>query len=375
MKMLLAVLITAFIAFDVLILTPNLVRADQQSSKDEGADYAKSLMDGVKNISKTTDANTIPGFSGTDLPQTEYYKNQDLGGLESDSVVNVTTGSANEAAQFAYDQALKPKLIFPDDDPILVNADTIGGEAVLNPELLTIQSGNCTSTDGNYTSPELEHCTAWFTPTNHTCNNTLSVDVTWDEETNCSVGIGFSERKKRINKSGKDDYVYARAFCNPGIPDDEVSIQVDASDGDPKDCTGWETVTLSTDENNLRYTGKVLRPRFSDFCTHVPVFAKGVCTNGDCQYTATFYQLVKFQKQAIDKGEFEFKCMYPQIPLDLFGFNKKDLGKGTWRVNGLYCAYKSASVTIDFKKPETVKTPIVEDTWSNGCAGYEDQVE
>jgi len=370
MKILPAVLI---IAFDVILAT-NLVHADQQTSKDDGVSHAKSLIDSVKALSKNADVDTIPGYSGTDLPQIEYYENQDLGGLESDAVVEVTTGSANEAAQFAYDQATKPKLIFPDTDPILVNAATIGGDAVLNPDLLTIKSGNCASTSGTYTSPELEYCTAWYSPTNHTCNNTLNVDVQWDEESNCPIGIGFSERRALINSRGRDDYVYARAFCNPGLPDDKVSIQVDASDGDSGDCTGWTNVIMSTNEPTLRYSGKVLRPRFTDRCTYVPVFIKGSCAdNGDCAYTATYHE-VRPWNVTFGDGEKSYGCFGSKVNLDLYGFNKDMLpANRTWKNGSLYCSYKSASVSIEFEKPEIIRTPIVTDTWSNGCAGYEAQ--
>jgi len=379
-KILLTALISAFtasISLGVLTLTPAIVCADQQSGKDDGVSHAQSLMDGVKSLSTDTDVNTIPGYSGTDLPQTEYYENQDIGGLESDAVIGVTTGIANEASQFAYDQATKPKLIFPDNDPILVNANTIGGEAVLNPDLLTIKSGNCATTTGTYTSPELEHCTAWYSPTNHTCSNIRNVDVQWDEDSNCPIGIGFSQRRSLINSGGRDDYVYARAFCNPGLPDNKVSIQVDASDGDSRDCTGWSTLTLSTNEPSLRYSGQILRPRFKDFCTYVPVFIQGACTSGNCSYTATFHEIVRWRWQRdFSTDQFSWQCLYgTSMPLASLGLNRGALPTGTWEQSGNYCARHSASVSINFIKPEITRTPIVTDTWNNACAGYEAQVD
>jgi hypothetical protein len=352
-------------------------RADQQASTDEGIDFAKTLVNGVQNLTGNITANSIPGYGGSNLPETDYYDNQDLSGMQTDAIVGINNGTANEVSQYAYQQSLLPKLQFGANDLILTHSDTISTDAMTNPDVLTVQTGSCGV--ANVTTPvtQTETCTSWITPTVHTCNNTLDVDVTWDSLSSCPVGTSFSEVETIINKTGKDDYVYARAYCNPGSGDDEVDLQVWASDtpDNSDDCTGWTGFTVSTNQPTEIYTGVKLRPRFTSSCKQVPTFIQGGCTDNDCDYTITYHYLT-----AWGYSDGERYCWSNATPTDLSskGFTANVSGLAayyTHPITGDYCSWKSASLNVTFEKPNITQVPTVTDSWNDSCGPWEAQVQ
>jgi hypothetical protein len=346
----------------------------QQAEVDAGVDYAKGLVDSVKNITSATSVNTIPGYGGTNIPETSYYSNQDLGNMQTDAVIGVTTGIANEASQYAYDQATQPKLQFAPTDPIFVNSTSISTGAMANPDVLTVPTGSCAVADVTGTETRTETCTAWMTPITQTCNNTLNVDVTWEDISSCPIATSFSQVQTVINYRDRDDYVYARAYCSPTGDDTTVRVQIDASDGDPGDCTGWTDVTVSTDQASTIFTGKILRPRFSSFCTYVPVFISGACVDNNCDYTLSYYQLNTWRWSDGDQ-----ECTGTSVDLASMGLDGSLFANSytqfRWNGTGNFCVYKSASLNLTFEQPHITRTPTVTETWNDGCGHLEAQVQ
>ncbi len=289
--------------------------ADQQTTKDDGVDFAKSLIGNVVDGAKNTPAPSVPGFTTTTLPETGYYSGQDLGGMQTDAQNLVTNGAGNDAAQFAYEQSTVPKLLFSDTDPLITNAGTIGADTVLNPSMLSVTTGDCATTNVSSAETNIEHCTAWMIPTNHTCSKTLEVNVTWSDAANCPIGEGFNQ----VTALGWDwssygmalpttDWVHARAVCNPALSADVVQIELMA-EGTYGSCTGWRSFTVSTNQPNpvLAFSGAFIQdvaiPELwfaggAAYCSDpnlylndsawIYPYVQGQCTNGICDYTITF---------------------------------------------------------------------------------------
>lgn len=353
-------------------------QADQQTSTDAGVDFAKSLLGDVQNLSTSTNVNTVPSYGGTNLPETQYYNNQDLNGMQTDAVVDLQSGAASEVSQYAYQKSMQPKLQFAPNDPILQNAGTISTGAVTTPDVLTVQTGNCGVADVSTTETRTETCTAWLQPSTQTCNKTLNVDVTWESVSSCPISTTFSQNQTLHNAQGTNDYVYARAYCNPGSGDGFVDLQVDASDGDPNDCTDWTGITVSTNQPTPVYSGALLKPAFdSSGCETVPTFIQGGCdANNQCNYTVTYHELRNWSAQ----GDGDPDVCYGTA-MDLAALGYPGPGStfhyflGNDPQEGYYCVARSSSVNLTFEKPHITQTPTVTDTWNDGCGFLEAQVK
>lgn len=363
--------------YEVLLVVLTLAAAElvwyeshaDQAAVDAGVDFAKSLVNGVQNLTTTTNLNTVPGYRGTALPQVNYYHNQDVNSLQTDAVVNLNTGNAPVATQYAYDAATRPKLQFSASDPILSNSSVISSNTLLNPDVLTVKTGHCAIADVAGVERRVETCTAWMQPTYHDCNKNLDVRVTWNDVTNCTVGGSFAEGRALINSAGVDDYVYARAYCNPGTVD-AVSLQVDASDGDPGDCTSWTDIIVSDQQTHPIYVA-TLRPRFTRSCTQVPVFVVGGCTGNNCIYNASFKLLNTWN---VSDGS--YSCQGTPENLVALGYTgalptNQDIFDPYY---GYYCVFNTATVQIAFERPTITRTPTVNTSWVDGCAHLEAQV-
>jgi hypothetical protein len=351
-----------------------------QAGVDDGVSYAKDLLGNVQAIGGNIDVNATPGYGGINMQQADYYNNQDLNGLQTDAIVDINAGAANEASLYAYEKAQQPKLQFGPNDPILLNSGTISTDAMLNPDVLTVKTGDCNVVDVAGTETRIETCTAWMSPTTHVCNRTLNVDVTWEDISSCPIGIGFSQVQELHNTRNRDDFVYARAYCNPGVEDNSVILQLFASDGGSTDCTGWTDITVSTSQNNVTYSGALLRPKFrTTACRYVPTFIQGACVSTDCNYTITYRELNPWAD--IDGDDF---CEGNPVDLIRLGMPEAavpQIYRHVWQNNssdpnnGKYCVYKTSSVNVIFEKPSITRTPTVTETWNDGCGFYEAQVQ
>jgi hypothetical protein len=345
-----------------------------QAGIDDGVSYAKDLLGNVQAIGGNIDVTATPGYGGINMQQTDYYNNQDLNGLQTDAIVDINAGAANEASLYAYEKSQQPKLQFGPNDPVLLNSGTISTDAMLNPDVLTVKTGDCNVIDVADTETRIETCTAWMSPTTHVCNRTLNVDVTWEDISSCPLGIGFSQVQKLHNARNRDDFVYARVFCNPGSGDNQVDLQLDASDDDANDCTGWTDITVSTSQNTETYSGALLRPKFrTSACRQVPTFIQGACTGTDCNYTITYRELSTWFSSDGDTT-----CSGTPMDLESLGFTGAvgyQNGNLYDSFRGYYCVYKSSSINLSFEKPNITRTPTVTKTWNDGCGFYEAQVQ
>ncbi len=360
---------------DVAFYTPYAAQPTQQSTKDSGVTFGKGLMSNVQNIGKTSKpSQLVPGYAGsTTLPQTQYYNNQDLNGLQTNAMNSINNGTANDASQFTYQQALQPKLSFSPSDPLLTNANTVSTQANANPTLLTTQTGSCNTANVTSTVTRKETCTAWLQPTQQSCSKTLNVNVTWKDISSCPLGTSFNQ----VSAVHYDyrDHVYARAYCDPGANPGFVSLELYASGANPS-CAGWQQVQVSTNQPTNKYTGALLRPDWHRSCRYVPAFANGSCVNNQCNYTITYHQLTGWS------GTYKngFTCSGTPMDLAALGYtgpggtlNSGPLSQDPYQ--GYYCVYRSTSVTLKFEEPHITRQPTVTDTWNDGCGLLQAQVK
>ncbi len=358
--------------------------ADQAADKDAGVNFSKARVPNVQSLSSTSSATTVPGYTGTNLPETKYYDTQNLSGLKNDAVIDLGSGAASEAGQYAYDKSTVPKMQFNANDPIVTNAGSVGADAVANPEVITVPMGDCAVTNVSSAEKRIEHCTAWMTPTSHSCNKALNVNVTWQENSNCRLGTSFNQVQAVHNYASADDIVYARAYCNPGVGANAVAIQINAHDGSSQ-CSGWVDATVPTTLSSETYVGMPTANFHGSSCssksrTNVPVTATGGCVGGKCTYSLNYHELKAWGRNFDrDSGTTSYICNGTLVDLVSLGFPGNSVSKNVRKPPGYsatssYCVYRKTSLSLSFTKPTLTRTPIVTETWSDGCGYLEAQV-
>ena len=336
-----------------------------QSTVDQGVDYGNTNSANVQSIPSGASATDVPGYSGTSFPETQYYHSGNTSAMQSEALQSITNGTANDASTFAYDQATNPKLQFQDTDPLLQNSDTISTDAITNPSVLTVPTGQCSVGNTTTDQTRIETCTAWMLPTKHACSEPLNVDVLWVETTNCNSGEGYSETYANYNH--QSDFVRARSYCDFGAPAGSVAIQVRAH-GYNHNSGVWQTAYVS--ENAVNQYVALSRPHWHGAFAYVPSFATGSCNGLDCRYQVTFYILSywHFSSNGRDDPP-SWKCAFAR-PHTLFG----QPGLGPER-NGVYCVAGTRTLSLNFQKPERRRDPVVTEAWGTDCDHLEAQVQ
>ena len=170
-----------------LLCSPLGVIAEEMSIQEAmelGKSFGSENQNNLENLSTNQDANTVPGFQGTDVPETQYSNNpmamEDEARLEMNS--NETGGFVSDSAinrpQFEFDRETDPLLTRSDaiqDDP-----DSIVGS--IEAEFSGCQSSAIT-TPAEYSE---EVCMEWRETALHTCSETLQ--LTCDRPVECDAG-------------------------------------------------------------------------------------------------------------------------------------------------------------------------------------------
>ncbi len=331
-----------------------------QAAVDAGVDYAKSLVTGVQSLTSSTSAASVPGYDNTNLPQ-DYYSNQDLGGMQTDAVVNM--GSASEAAQYGYDASFQPKLQFGGNDPMLLNSTSISTDTMLSPDVLTVETGNCTTDNAINGDTRVEHCTAWRSPTDHSCNNTLTVSVTYDDALNCTAGevidiqsvhlTGYLADYSNLNVFSPGENlnvltIQAGLVCDPdkALPALAVRSNADASLGITPTYNEWFFGELSSAQSTTYSSISIFGAPGSS--TYIPViYNSATCNINNCSVSIALLSMVYCGAYCGGYGGGGF------IPLP----------------RPLFTPYTG------LKPGYNASTPVITDSWSNGCGYLEAQVQ
>ena len=144
-----------------LLLPATVAGADmtREQALQAGKAFGNAANAGVPAAASGSSLSNVPGYQGTDVPQTRYY---DAGAGVEDAARQAVSG--NEAGQFVQDSALsRPRFNIDRNDPVVQRGDAIRNdpEAVLGTGL-SGQYGACrevtTTTPSTWTE---EYCTEW----------------------------------------------------------------------------------------------------------------------------------------------------------------------------------------------------------------------
>jgi conjugal transfer mating pair stabilization protein TraN len=257
------------------------------------------------------------------------------------------------------------------NDPIFNTA----GTSIGNANLLDTFEG-CTSTTTvtpsttTYKTEDIKTCERVI-KTGENCN--IIHDYYRDPPVithSCDLNLPFNETKVLHNAAHVDDFVLARAHCNPFVAENEVVIEVYGTDHavypDPADCTPWSSFIANTSQVTSTYTGIELRPNWhSSSCSIVPAFYSGECFGNACDYTITYYELTSWD--GTQDGDI---CSGSIVDLAAKGYSGA-FGRNGDQFDpnkGKHCAYKTTTVNQVFEKPHTIVTPgAVHDFYANTC--------
>jgi hypothetical protein len=114
--------------------------------------------------------------------------------------------------------------------------------------------------------------------------------------------------------------------------------------------------------------------------TNVPVTATGGCVGGNCAYSLKYHELKAWvRKFDRESGTTRYICNGKLVDLVSRGFPGNSVSKYLRKPSGYsatssYCVYRTTSLSLSFTKPALIRTPIVTETWNDGCGYLEAQV-
>ncbi len=340
------------------------VQAEPQVDKDAGVDFANSLIGTVQALPGTSDpVSQVPGYGGSmTLPQADYYTNQDLGNLQNDAVTGVLTGSAGEAATWGYELSQQPNIPFTATDPLISGATQTATDALVSPEALTVKTGDCVTSDVITSDTTIEHCTAWYQPVQHTCSNTLDVNVTWETQSSCPIGQTFNEVQGSHTTVYGNLPVGARPYCNPSSGD-TVAMQFYLNGS-------WRNIAVSVNQAAYTYTG--IYGISINGVSRIPVFVQGTCNGNDCTYRIQYVEIFSFTgPQRV--CNYATHSLVPRGYTDYMFTPYYSYGYPLYP-DGLHCGV-ATTLAFSFEKPHATQIPTVTESWNDGCTHLEAQVQ
>ena len=149
-----------------------------------GKQFGSDNQTSTEDLATSQDASTVPGYQGTDVPETQYADNpmamedearlqlnsNDTGSFVSSSVVN--------RPQYTFDR---------ETDPLLIRSNAIEDDPESISGSITAEFSGCQAS-AITTPPEYaeEICTEWRESVFHTCTDTL--ELTCDRPVECDAG-------------------------------------------------------------------------------------------------------------------------------------------------------------------------------------------
>ncbi len=172
-----------FIAWQNPVLAQDMSLSD---AMEQGTSFGSDHQADLSGLSTNQSADTVPGYQGTNLPETQYSDNpmameddarQQMNDSESGSFVSE---SAVNRPQFEFDQ---------ETDPLLTRADSIQGDPESVSGRIEATFSGCQSS--TLTTPaeySKEVCTEWRESELLACTETLQ--LTCDRPVECDAGDG-----------------------------------------------------------------------------------------------------------------------------------------------------------------------------------------
>jgi len=171
----------------VLLLNQGIVNAEEMSiteAMELGKSFGSDNQTSLEGLATNQDANTVPGFQGTDVPETQYGNNPMA--IEDEARLQV---NQNDTGSFVTESAVsRPQFQFDrETDPLLTRANAIQDDpesvaGSIEAEFSACQSSTIT------TPPEYseEVCTEWRETELRNCTETLQ--LTCNRPVECDAG-------------------------------------------------------------------------------------------------------------------------------------------------------------------------------------------
>ncbi len=171
----------------LMFLWPGFATAQEMSiteAMELGKSYGSENQGNVESLATSQDANTVPGYQGTDVPETEYGNNPMA--MEDEARLQV---NQNETGSFVSDSTVnRPQFQFDrSSDPLLTRATAIQDDPESVSGSITAEYSGCQSS-AITTPPEYteEVCTEWRESQLYSCTETL--ELTCDRPVECDAG-------------------------------------------------------------------------------------------------------------------------------------------------------------------------------------------
>jgi len=185
------------------LLSP-AVQAESMSVSEAlelGKSYGSDNQDSVADLSTQQDTSTVPGFQGTDIPETQYGSNPMA--MEDEARLQV---NQNETGSFVSDSTInRPQYQFDrDTDPLLNRSDAIQDDPQSVAGSIEAEYSGCQSTTVSTPAEYAEQvCTEWRETELHNCTETLQLSC--DRPVECDAG-GIS--LNTLQSDMRWDYTY-----------------------------------------------------------------------------------------------------------------------------------------------------------------------
>lgn len=228
---------------------------------DDYKAWAETQTGSATGAATTTDPTTLPGFAGTELPETSYHSSQDYGTMSTDGVNAIPN---TEAGQTSWDLAQQPKLVFSPADPIFATANDIIQNTTATDVGISSTFTACTSSTS--TTPPVyveKQCTAWTNPVVSQCNKVLNIDVV--DVSSCATSSFtspvpqynypvFAVASGILHTRSADDVLYVHVVCDPSLPD--IKMIVTTTDGKYCAAESTEVMVPANTQITERYLSK-----------------------------------------------------------------------------------------------------------------------
>lgn len=169
-----------------VLITPALHAESMSISEalELGKSYGSDNQSSVENLSTQQDTSTVPGYQGTDIPETQYGNNPMA--MEDEARLQV---NQNETGSFVSDSTInRPQYQFDrETDPLLTRSDAIQDDPQSLTGSIEAEYSGCQSTTVSTPAEYSEQvCTEWRETELHNCTETLQLSCNRPVE--CDAG-------------------------------------------------------------------------------------------------------------------------------------------------------------------------------------------
>lgn len=175
------------VLFGLLFLLPGFATAEDMSISEAmelGKQYGSENQGTAEDLSTNQSADTVPGYQGTDIPETQYGNNPM--GMEDEARLQV---NSNDTGSFVSDSTVnRPQYQFDrETDPLLTRSNAIQDNPESVAGSIEAEYSGCQAS-AITTPPEYreEICTEWRETEMRTCTETLQ--LTCDRPVECDAG-------------------------------------------------------------------------------------------------------------------------------------------------------------------------------------------